>query len=251
MALAALRGRTGRRGGGTVAERDHDREVMRDDVVHLAGDAGAFGGRGEFLLLIALTFQSFGAIVQFLQVRAAGGGVQAQAQSGGDHARAEDRDVPPVAARQAYHGGDDAALQQASRRQGAAPGLVCRDRVQRDHQGEADDQVDVPAVPPPPRRRRASRKPRSARSGARRAARSAPPARGPPAASAVTCSWARSGSENSATSTATSTSNIHQRTERAGGCPNSGNAFTASIVSPDQASARRSRQAAKPISTAA
>src|SRR6266576_889548 len=54
-----------------------------------------------------------------------------------------------------------------------------------------------------------------------------------------------------AASTVTSTSNIHQRTERAGGCPNSGIAFTASIVSPDQASARRSRQAAKPISTAA
>ena len=54
-----------------------------------------------------------------------------------------------------------------------------------------------------------------------------------------------------AASTVTGTSNIHQRTERAGGCPNSGIAFTASIVSPDQASARRSRQAAKPISTAA
>ena len=55
------------------AQRDHDREVVGDDVVHLAGDPGALGRRGERALLVSLAFQPLGPVVQLGEVGAAGG----------------------------------------------------------------------------------------------------------------------------------------------------------------------------------
>ena len=47
-----------------VGERDHDRQVVRDDVVHLARDARALGRRGDQALLVALELESRGAILE-------------------------------------------------------------------------------------------------------------------------------------------------------------------------------------------
>src|SRR5262249_43700641 len=66
--------RAGRRGGRRLAQGDHDGQVMGYDVVHLPGDPGAFGGRGERALLIALAFQPVSAVAQFGEVGAPGGG---------------------------------------------------------------------------------------------------------------------------------------------------------------------------------
>lgn len=45
---------------------------MADDVVHLAGDAGAFGRRRDLGLLVAFGLQAAGAVLQGLGVVAAG-----------------------------------------------------------------------------------------------------------------------------------------------------------------------------------
>ena len=47
-----------------VGERDHHRQVVRDDVVHLARDAGALGGGRQPALLVALELQPRGALLQ-------------------------------------------------------------------------------------------------------------------------------------------------------------------------------------------
>ena len=63
---AEARLRFERLGGRLVAQhaeqpahlRDHHAEVVGDDVVHLACDAGSLGGGSEATLLVALDFQS-------------------------------------------------------------------------------------------------------------------------------------------------------------------------------------------------
>jgi hypothetical protein len=67
---------------------------VRGDVVHLPGDPGAFGGRGERALLIALAFQPVRAGAQFGEPGAPGRGVQAQPKCGGDPAGPDDRFKP-------------------------------------------------------------------------------------------------------------------------------------------------------------
>ena len=69
-----LGGSVGGLGGGVAAavgEAGDDGEVVADDVVHLAGYAGAFGGRGEAGLLVAFDLQAAGAVLQGLGVVAA------------------------------------------------------------------------------------------------------------------------------------------------------------------------------------
>jgi hypothetical protein len=56
----------------------HDGEVVGDDIVHLAGDPGAFGGRGERGLLVCLAFQPFRTVLELGEVGTAGGDVQAE-----------------------------------------------------------------------------------------------------------------------------------------------------------------------------
>ena len=134
-------GRAGRRGGRRLAQGDHDGEVVGDDVVHLAGDPGALGGRGERALLVALAFQPVRAVVQFGEVGAAGGGVQAEPERGGDHAGEEDRvsttSAPPASRTQPDDHGE---LEQAGARQRVPPRPQRGHRVQGDEQGQAVDQ---------------------------------------------------------------------------------------------------------------
>ena len=53
----SLVGRGIERVSGAIGKGDHDREVVRDDVMHLASDAGALGGGPELGLLVALTLE--------------------------------------------------------------------------------------------------------------------------------------------------------------------------------------------------
>ena len=57
---------------GAVGLHDHHRDVVRDDVVQLAGDTGAFGGGGDLGLCLALLLQPGGALLQLRVVGAAG-----------------------------------------------------------------------------------------------------------------------------------------------------------------------------------
>ena len=54
--------------------------MVRDDVVHLAGDPGALSRDGQRRLLISFAFQPLRAVVQLGEVGAAGGRVQAKAE---------------------------------------------------------------------------------------------------------------------------------------------------------------------------
>ena len=131
----------GRRRDRRVAQGDHDREVMGDDVVHLPGDPGPLGGRGEGPLLIPLAFQAFRAVAQFGQVGPAGGRVQAEPEGGRDHAGNEDRVEPPAAAREQQQPDDHPQLEQA-RAHERVPAWPQRGHgVQGDEQGRAVDGV--------------------------------------------------------------------------------------------------------------
>ena len=44
--------------GGRVGQRHHDLNVVRDDIVHLPGDAGPLGGRGQKGLLVTLELEA-------------------------------------------------------------------------------------------------------------------------------------------------------------------------------------------------
>jgi len=112
-----------------------------DDVVHLAGDPGAFGGRGECDLLVSFAFQPFRAVVQFGEVGAAGGPVQAEAEGGGDHSGKEDRVIPPAASREQEQAGDHGQLEQVGTNQSVPAWPPCGHRVQGDQQAHAVEGV--------------------------------------------------------------------------------------------------------------
>ena len=131
----------GRRRDRRIAQGDHDREVMGDDVVHLPGDPGPLGGRGQGPLLIPLAFQAFRAVAQFGQVGPAGGRVQAQPEGGGDHAGREDRIEPPAAAREQQQPDDHSQLEQARAHERVPARPQRGHRVQGDEQGRAVDGV--------------------------------------------------------------------------------------------------------------
>ncbi len=118
--------------------------MVGDDVVHLAGDPGAFGGRGECDLLVSFAFQPLGAVVQFGQVGAAGGGVQAEAEGGGNQAGDEDRVIPPAGACEQEQPDQGGELEQA----GASQRVPARPHrchgVQGDEEGRGGDEVPVP-----------------------------------------------------------------------------------------------------------
>ena len=63
--------------GGAVGQRDHHRDIVRHDVVHLPRDPGPFGGRGELGLLVPLPLQPPGPVLRGLEVGAPGAGVVA------------------------------------------------------------------------------------------------------------------------------------------------------------------------------
>ncbi|MGH3126086.1 MAG: hypothetical protein ACRDND_34350, partial [Streptosporangiaceae bacterium] len=79
--------------------------------LHLPGDPGPLGGRGEGTFLVPLAFQPCRAVVQFGEAGTAGGGVQAESEGCGNQAGQEDRVVPPAAAGEPDHGGDHDELE--------------------------------------------------------------------------------------------------------------------------------------------
>ena len=116
--------------------------MVRDDVVHLAGDPGALGGRGQCDLLVSLTFQPLRAVVQFGQIGAPGREVQAEPERGGDQPGQEDRVGPPVAAGQPDRPGDNGQLEHGGARQRLPARPHAGDGIQGDEQGHAVDRVE-------------------------------------------------------------------------------------------------------------
>src|SRR5690606_18064622 len=55
-----------------VGQTGDDGQVVTDDVVHLAGDAGAFGCGGDAGLLVAFDLQAAGPVLEGLRVVLAG-----------------------------------------------------------------------------------------------------------------------------------------------------------------------------------
>ncbi len=136
--------RAGRRRDRRFAQGGHDGEVVGDDVVHLAGDPGAFGCRGERGLLVCLAFQPFGTVMQLGEVGAAGGDVQAEPESGGDHPGEEDRVKPPFAVHVQQQGGDRDDLEQAGADQRVPARPHRRHGIHGDEQGQAVDRASCP-----------------------------------------------------------------------------------------------------------
>ena len=159
--------------GGAVGERDHHREVVGDDVVHLARDPRALGGGGEPALLVALGLQSRGALAQRRQQRLAVADVDAQ------HAR---RRWPGRTARRTRPAGGRAGAQRSDRqhdpdlehrggRQRGPQRLRRGDRVERDEQRGVAERAGRRAPTAPARSPRSTAKTRDrARAGATAAA---------------------------------------------------------------------------------
>ena len=139
-------GSLGRSQGGarcTVTEGNDHGEVVRDDVVHFADDAGAFGDDGEFVGLVAFAFEAFGAVVQFSHIGPSGRGVQAQPERRGDHAGEEDAGVPPPTAADADRDADRTGLEHCGGDEGLHAGAPGGHRVEGDQRADAAGQADV------------------------------------------------------------------------------------------------------------
>lgn len=103
----------------TVGQARDDGEVVADDVVHLPGDPGPFGGGGEAGLLVALAFQPVGPVDEGLRVLLAR--THQDAREGGDGEHPDVREQQPVPVvrephRGSYQGGGE---QRAGPGQGA------------------------------------------------------------------------------------------------------------------------------------
>ena len=84
--------------------------MVGDDVVHLAGDPCSLGRDGERRLLVSLALQPVGTVAQFGEVGAAGAGVQAETEGGGNQAGQEDQVMPPGGAGEQGQRGDHGEL---------------------------------------------------------------------------------------------------------------------------------------------
>ena len=118
--------------GGGVGQRDHDRQAVSHDVVHLSCYAGALGSRAERCLLTPLDLEALGALGQPAHVLAARPNREAGEEGGHDRGREEEkrpghgRRRPP--ARGGHHGAD---LHDGGRQQGSGARLVNGHCVQR------------------------------------------------------------------------------------------------------------------------
>lgn len=70
---------------GGVGERDHDGQVVGDDVVHLPGDTGPFLSDRQSCLLVMLLLQACGTFLHGREVGARGPCVRPQDGGGDDH----------------------------------------------------------------------------------------------------------------------------------------------------------------------
>ena len=121
--------------GGRVGQRHHDLDVVRDDVMHLAGDAGPLGGRGQRGLLVPLDLQARGAFGQPVQLAAQ----RAHDDAGEDAAVArpvrKTKRLQVVAGRGPTHRRhDDADLEERSGDDHEEPVALDGDGVQRDEE---------------------------------------------------------------------------------------------------------------------
>jgi hypothetical protein len=124
--------------GGAVGERDHDRKIVRDDVVHLPRDPGPLGGRGELRLVVPLALQPIGAVDKRREIEPPGTNVVADEpgrrdQAGDEHPDQDSVGAAPHVLRSEQH---SAGLQYRGGGQDAPGRLVGGDRVERDEQGK-------------------------------------------------------------------------------------------------------------------
>ena len=75
---------------GPVGERDHHRQIVRHDVVHLAGDPGSLARGGDLRLLVPFALGPDRPVLQRSEVRPPGPDVEAEHERGGDHGGDED-----------------------------------------------------------------------------------------------------------------------------------------------------------------
>lgn len=129
---------------GGVGERDHDGQVVGDDVVHLAGDPGPLLGDGQQRLLLLVQRQPFGPLLHGGEVGPAGPHVHPE-DGGGDHRRGErdERGQERAVRCPAQAGQHGAALHDGGGEQRAAPARVRGRRVQGHQQGDVPRQLDV------------------------------------------------------------------------------------------------------------
>jgi hypothetical protein len=123
-----------RREGGAIRERGHHREVVGDDVVHLARDPGALGSRRDLALLVALVLEPRGALLERVQVGAADLHAAAERHGRDHHAGQEDDGRERTPAAPACDRDRDAQLERGGGRERPPPRLARRDRVERHQQ---------------------------------------------------------------------------------------------------------------------
>ena len=125
-----------------VGERDHHRQVVGDDVVHLPRDPGALGGGRDTALLVALELEPRGPFLQRCQQRPPV--LDADAEQGRrDHQRREadeEREHRVAPAQRRQHRPD---LGHAHRRRRPPARRDRRNGVQRDQQRQIRAQLDI------------------------------------------------------------------------------------------------------------
>lgn len=139
--LATFRGEVGRVRA-SVGESDDDGEVVTDDVVHLAGHTGAFGGGGQLAALVAFDLQAGRAVAQDGELGASDPYRQTERDCRRDGAEQEEQRV-----QDGHRGRQPQGYQpQGGRGDGAGHGQPPELSVQ--HQAvEGDQQGDIGAQP--------------------------------------------------------------------------------------------------------
>ena len=107
---------------------------MGDDVVELAGDPRPLGGRRDLSLLIALTLEAPGPLLERRQVLAPHPGVAAERGGGDDHSAEEDEGEDGVMSGPPQGGEKHAELEDRPGGDRAPPRFPQGDRVQGDQQ---------------------------------------------------------------------------------------------------------------------
>lgn len=141
--LAAFRCEVGRVRA-TVGEGDDDGEVVADDVVHLAGDPGAFGGGGQFAALVAFDLQAGRAVAQDGELGAPDPYGQTERDRRCEGAEQEEQRVQDGHHGLQPHGDQDQGAGCDGARHGQSPELsVHHQAVEGDQQGDVGAQPDA------------------------------------------------------------------------------------------------------------
>ncbi len=140
---AGALGRLGELIGSAVDERDHHRKVVSHDVVHVAGDSCALGGRRQSPLLVALELEARRALVQRSDECASRADAHPEHTGRGRQARERDPGLqrfgrPPARSRQ-----DHTDLEDGRRRECRHRAAGHRHRVQSDKQRDVAERANV------------------------------------------------------------------------------------------------------------